>query len=159
MAAMLSLTASSSTLQIIDQQFLLPGHTHLECDVDHAKIERAKKFSDIPIMIQRDWYQFVRTVKGKKPFKIIDMKQEQFFSFSNLVSTSLTKKTEDTDGNKVNWFHIRWIRYEKVYGELQFKYSLDPEEPFRVLDLIQRGKRGRPKNITSLYSIALTNCY
>jgi len=55
MAAMLSLvTASSSTLQIIDQKFLLPGHTHLECDVDHAKIERAKKFSDIPIMIPRD---------------------------------------------------------------------------------------------------------
>lgn len=88
------------------------------------------------------------------------MKQDQFFSFSILVSTSLTKKTVDTDGNKVNWFHIRWIRYEKVYGELQFKYSLNPEEPFRVLDLTQRGKRGRPKNITSLYySTVLTNCY
>ncbi|KAL4127037.1 hypothetical protein QTP88_011235 [Uroleucon formosanum] len=108
MAAMLSLvTANSSTLHIIDQKFLLPGHTHLECDVDHTKIERAKKFSDIPIMIPRDWYQFVRTVKGKKPFQVIEMKQEQFFSFSNLVSTSLTKKTVDTDGNKVNWFHIR----------------------------------------------------
>ncbi|KAL4103398.1 hypothetical protein QTP88_018775 [Uroleucon formosanum] len=116
MAAMLSLvTANSSTLHIIDQKFLLPGHTHLECDVDHTKIERAKKLSDIPIMIPRDWYQFVRTVKGKKPFKVTEMKQEQFFSFSNLVSTSLTKKTVDTDGNKVNWFRIRWIRYEKVY--------------------------------------------
>ncbi|KAL4127001.1 hypothetical protein QTP88_011199 [Uroleucon formosanum] len=155
MAAMLSLvTANSSTLHIIDQKFLLPGHTHLECDVDHTKIERAKKFSDIPIMIPRDWYQFVRTVKGLKPFKVIEMKQEQFFSFSNLVSTSLTKKTVDTDGNKVNWFHIRWIRYEKVYGKLQFKYSLNLEEPFRVLDLTQRPKRGRPKNIT-----VLTNCY
>ncbi|KAL4084507.1 hypothetical protein QTP88_000049 [Uroleucon formosanum] len=128
MAALLSLvTANSSTLHIIDQKFLLPGHTHLECDVDHTKIERAKKFSDIPIMIPRDWYQFVRTVKGKKPFKVIEMKQEQFFSFSNLVSTSLTKKTVDTDGNKKN--HL-------------------------VLDLTQRPKRGRPKNIT-----ALTNCY
>ncbi|KAL4127071.1 hypothetical protein QTP88_011269 [Uroleucon formosanum] len=133
MAAMLSLvTANSSTLHIIDQKFLLPGHTHLECDVDHTKIERAKKFSDIPIMIPRDWYQFVRTVKVKKPFKVIEMKQEQFYSFSNLVSTSLTKKTVDTDGNKVNWFHIRWIRYEKVYGKLQFKYSLNLEEPFSL---------------------------
>ncbi|KAL4103302.1 hypothetical protein QTP88_018679 [Uroleucon formosanum] len=133
MAAMLSLvTANSSTLHIIDQKFLLPGHTHLECDVDHTKIERAKKFSDIPIMIPRDWYQFVRTVKGKKPIKVIEMKQEQFFSFSNLVSTSLTKKTVDTDGNKVNWFHIRLIRYEKVYGKLQFKYSLNVEEPFNL---------------------------
>ncbi|KAL4103397.1 hypothetical protein QTP88_018774 [Uroleucon formosanum] len=125
MAAMLSLvTANSSTLHIIDQKFLLPGHTHLECDVDHTKIERAKKLSDIPIMIPRDWYQFVRTVKGKKPFKVTEMKQEQFFSFSNLVSTSLTKKTVDTDGNKVNWFHIRWIRYEKVYGFSGYFFGL-----------------------------------
>ncbi|KAL4156025.1 hypothetical protein QTP88_000060 [Uroleucon formosanum] len=125
MAALLSLvTANSSTLHIIDQKFLLPGPTHLECDVDHTKIERAKKCSDIPIMIPRDWYQFVRTVKGKKPFKVIKMKQEQFFSFSNLVSTSLTKKTVDTDGNKVNWFHIRWIRYEKVYGFSGYFFGL-----------------------------------
>ena len=27
----------------INHKFLEPGHTHLECDVDHAKIERAKK--------------------------------------------------------------------------------------------------------------------
>ncbi|CAI6345728.1 unnamed protein product [Macrosiphum euphorbiae] len=86
------------------------------------------------------------------------MKQEQIFSFSNLVSTSLTKKTVDTDGQKGNWFHIRWIRYEKMYDQLQFKYSLNPEEPFRVLDLTQSGKRGRPKNITT-YSTELTNCY
>ncbi|KAL4127135.1 hypothetical protein QTP88_011333 [Uroleucon formosanum] len=138
MAAMLSLvTANSSTLHIIDQKFLLPGHTHLECDVDHTKIERAKKFSDIPIMIPRDWYQFVRTVKGKKPFKVIVMKQEQFFSFSNLVSISLTKKTVDTDGNKVNWFHIRWIRYEKVYGKLQFNpLPINPPKKQDLLSLL-----------------------
>jgi len=35
MAAMLSLIISkSSILQIIDRQFLLPGHTHLECHVE-----------------------------------------------------------------------------------------------------------------------------
>jgi len=75
MAAMLSLiTSKSSTLLIIDQQFLLPGHIHLKCDVDYTKIERAKKFSDIPIMVPRDWYQFVRTVRGQKPFKVIEIK-------------------------------------------------------------------------------------
>ncbi|KAL4136333.1 hypothetical protein QTP88_007881 [Uroleucon formosanum] len=138
MTAMLRLvTANSSTLHIIDQKFLLPGHTHLECDVDHTKIERAKKFSDIPIMIPRDCYQFVRTVKGKKPFKVIEIKQEQFFSFSNLVSTSLTKKTVDTDGNKVNWFHIRWIRYEKVYGKLQFNpLPINPQKKQDLLSLL-----------------------
>lgn len=75
------------------------------------------------------------------------MKQEQFFSFSNLITISLIKKTVDIDGNKVNWFHIRCIRYQKMYGVLHFKYSFNPEEPFRVLDL-RHGKRERPINIT-----------
>jgi len=30
------------SLQIIEQKFLVPGHTHLECDSDHARIERYK---------------------------------------------------------------------------------------------------------------------
>lgn len=55
MAVMLSLVSENSpTLQIIEQTFLLPGHTHLECDADHAKIERAKKYSDFSIMMPRD---------------------------------------------------------------------------------------------------------
>lgn len=57
----------------------------------------------------------------------------------------MDKKTLDTDGNKVDWFHIRWIRYEKMYSVLQFKYNLNSEEPFRVLGL-RHGKRGRSKN-------------
>lgn len=88
MAAMLSLiTANSSTLQIIYQKCLLPGHTHLDCDV-----ERAKKYSDFSIMIPIDWYQFARSVKGKQLFKVNKTKQEQFLSFSSLLSTSLIKK-------------------------------------------------------------------
>ncbi|KAJ8895971.1 hypothetical protein PR048_001312 [Dryococelus australis] len=46
------------SLQVIDQKFLLPGHTRLECDSDHARIERAKKQIDesMKIMVPRDWY-------------------------------------------------------------------------------------------------------
>jgi hypothetical protein len=47
---------SYPSLDIIDQKFLLPGHTHLECDVDHAQI--AKKHNTFEIMIPRDWYNF-----------------------------------------------------------------------------------------------------
>ena len=40
---------------------------------------------------------------------------------------------------------------------LQFKYTLNPGEPFRILDLTH-GKRGRPKNMKT-YSTELINCY
>ncbi len=47
MATMFShFVSTSETVERIDQKFLLPGHTHLECDSDHAAIERSKKSAD-----------------------------------------------------------------------------------------------------------------
>ena len=34
---------NSETLEIIDHKFLIPGHTHMECDTDHSLIEKKKK--------------------------------------------------------------------------------------------------------------------
>lgn len=146
MASMFSYFVSkSNNVNCVDQKFLLPGHTHLECDADHARIERSKKTTEIPIMVPRDWFQFVRTVRGKKPFQVHEMTQEHIFSFSKLVQEYMTRRPTDTEGNKVNWLEMKWIRYEKTFGLIQFKTSLD-DEHFRVLDLrrLKRGKRPIP---------------
>jgi len=74
------------TLQIIDRKFLVPGHTHLECDSDHSKIKKAKKLSDCEISIPIDWYNFVRNVRGKIPLKVVEMEMEHFKKFSALLS-------------------------------------------------------------------------
>lgn len=110
-----------------------------------------KKTTEIPIMVPRDWFQFVRTVRGKKPFQVDEMTQEHMLSFSKLVQEHMTRRTTDTEGRKVNWLEIKWIRYEKTFGLIQFKTSLD-DENFRVLDLrrLKRGKRPMP---------LLTKCY
>lgn len=146
MSAMFSLACSQSpSLQVIDQKFLLPGHTHLECDSDHARIEKAKKFTSVPIMVPRDWFQFVRTVRGKKPFQVIEMNQDNFISFSQLYSAGqkLVKRTNDKDGNKIQWLNIKWMRHEKDFGVIKFKYTLEDNEPFKTMDLRRRVK-GRP---------------
>lgn len=139
MAIMLSYVVSYSekknSISIIDQKFLLPGHTHLECDADHARIERAKKSSRVSIMVPRDWYTFVRTVRGKSKFKVTVMTQDDFMTFSQFLRSTLIKKTLDSENEKVSWLKIRWIRYEKPFGILKFKYSLKEDEPFRILDL------------------------
>lgn len=146
MACMFSLFVSKSNhVECVDQKFLVPGHTHLECDVDHARIERAKKSTEIPIMVPRDWFQFVRTVRGKKPFQVHEMSQEDFMSFSTIVRELLIRRTTDTEGRKINWLQMKWIRYEKTFGVILFKTSLD-EENFRVLDLrrLKRGNKPKP---------------
>ncbi|KAF0745517.1 Uncharacterized protein FWK35_00022366 [Aphis craccivora] len=128
-------TQKHPSLQIIDQKFLVPGHTQLECDSDHAKIERYKKQSDSIIAIPIDWYNFVRSVRGKAPLKVVEMEQEYFKSFSSFLSGPLVKRNVDVNKEKINWLMIKWLRYDKQFGIVQFKYSLDEDTPFRSLDL------------------------
>ncbi|CAK1579644.1 unnamed protein product [Parnassius mnemosyne] len=52
-------------LKTIDHKFLVPGHTHLECDADHASIERAKKKYNGRISIPNDWYMLVSMVSSE----------------------------------------------------------------------------------------------
>jgi hypothetical protein len=54
------------SVEIIDQKFLIPGHTHMECDIDHAIIEKMKRNSGMLITVPQDWYQLVRQAGKKK---------------------------------------------------------------------------------------------
>ncbi|CAG9825651.1 unnamed protein product [Phaedon cochleariae] len=136
------------TIEFVDQKFLLPGHTRLECDSDHARIERSKKqiSDDFKIMVPRDWCQFIRSLRGKSKFSVIDMTQDDFLAFSKLLGDILVKRTCDTDGDKVSWLKIKWLRYTKEFGIIKFKYTLDETVPFKTLDL----KRGRMRCRTSI---------
>lgn len=136
------------SLTTVDQKFLVPGHTNLECDSDHARIERAKKHSDFEISIPKDWFNFVKLVRGKVPFNVVEVKQENFKSFSTFLTGPLVKRTIDAEQEKVNWLKIVWLRYDKNFGIIQFKYSLDDEIPFRHLDLRKGAQRTRTKYIT-----------
>lgn len=136
-------------MEVIDQKFLLPGHTRLECDSDHARIERAKKLlgNDFKIMIPRDWFQFVRSVRGKKDFKVIEMTQNDFLAFSTLFKNNniLIKRAKqcDSDGERFHWLKIKWLRYTNTFGVIKFKYDLEEDTPFRTMDL-RRKTKGRP---------------
>lgn len=137
------------SLEIIDQKFLEPGHTHLECDSNHARIERAKKSSEMKISIPHDWFQFVRTVRGKIPLHVVEMKNNDFLSFSSLIKDIYMKRTSDTAGKKINWLMIRWIRYSKNSDVISFKYLLDRDSPFQELNLLKnRRSVGRPVDVT-----------
>lgn len=58
-------------LKIIDHKILLAGHTRMECDSDHAPIEKNKKQSNVSIYHPHDWLQLVRQTGKKKTFRVI----------------------------------------------------------------------------------------
>lgn len=127
-------------LKIIDHKFMVVGHSHMECDVDHGQIEKHKKRTDIPINHPHDWYQLVRSVGTEKKFNVIEQNYKDFLQFSDLLKKDLILRKEDTEGRSVNWLTIRWCRYTKEFGTMLFKESLRENETFRTLSFKRRNK-------------------
>ena len=98
-------------LTVIEHKFLEVGHTHMECDCDHARIEKAKP-KEMSIFTPREWCQMIRMIpskKGKK-FKVIEMTNQNFYSFKTLYTTSRShycKKSNHVNGDKLKWKKIR----------------------------------------------------
>lgn len=135
-----SLVANHPTLQVIDHKFLVPGHTHMECDSDHAIIEKAKKSGSTKIQHPDDWYALVRQVKTTKPFEVIEMKQQDFYDYETLYSKAYVMRHKNVAKQTFYWKDVRWMRYTKAQGILYYKNNFSEDEPFLELNIRRRGK-------------------
>ncbi|KAK3933196.1 Vacuolar membrane-associated protein IML1 [Frankliniella fusca] len=106
--------AHKKTVKKIDQKFLVPGHTHLECDSDHALIEEKKKQAQ-EIHVPRDWFQVVRRAMKRK----VTAKKEKFV-----------------------WRDVVWLQHRRDLptGIIGFKKSFNDEEEFSYLDMRRKRK-------------------
>lgn len=148
-AIFMQVTDTTGSISIIDHKFMVPGHTHMECDSDHALIERKKKITSAQIHHPQDWYQFIRTVGVKKKFSVIEMNRNQFIDFASAAKELFLWRN---DGQKYCWADVKWLRFTKEFGSVFFKSSLDENEPFRKINLKKRG-------ISSINKNNLKQCY
>lgn len=128
------------TIKIFDHKFLVPGHTHMECDSDHALIEKAKKAFGTEIHHPSDWYKLVRQVKIQRPMEVIEMTSRDFFDFEDLFNGTFTMREKNTEGNKFVWKDVKWIRYNKNQGSFLYKTTLCADAPFEEMNLKKKGK-------------------
>lgn len=69
----------------ICHRYLVKGHTQMECDSVHARIEKKTKKEEIYTPGQ--WYGHIKTAKVKKPaYRVIEIKRENIFSFRPLAT-------------------------------------------------------------------------
>lgn len=72
---------------LLPAKFKINGHSHMECDSDHADIERTKKKTHLKINHLNDWIQLVRLCKLKNAFEVMPMQLElNSLNFSNSVN-------------------------------------------------------------------------
>lgn len=139
---------NSDTVDSIEHKFLTSGHTHMECDTVHAAIERNKKKTSMKIHHPRDWMNLVQSTSKK--YKVIEMNQQDIYDFSLTAKTKFVFRKVATNEVKFSWRHVKWLKYTKDIGIIQFKNTLDEEEPFQILKIKKRGINDFQLNNTSL---------
>lgn len=100
-------------VDVITQNFFIPGHSYNSCDRSFALIENQRKVTT-EIYVPRQWMNVVRISKKKEPkFEVIEMCQNDFFSSKSLCDLIVNRKV-NSDNNKINWFSIDVIENKKV---------------------------------------------
>lgn len=132
-----------SSLQVINQKFLVSGHTYLDCDTDHSVIEGKKQNAE-GIHVPRDWYALVRN--ASKKFSVTVMGQSLQLNFKSLLKgrdSPLVKRKKNTDKEKFVWKEVQWLQHSRDFppGTLAYKATHDKDSPFSYLN-IKRKKKG-----------------
>ncbi|KAJ9583050.1 hypothetical protein L9F63_022607 [Diploptera punctata] len=141
---------TSDHIEEIHHKFLVSGHTHLECDTDHAIIEKEKKRTGMKINHPNDWYQLVRSCRRRNPFNVFVVEKQHFLDFSSLCKPTgpFQMKKTDTLGNTFLWQKTQWLKYVKeTEGIIFVKESLNENIPFKEISLRRRGRNSLPTSL------------
>lgn len=122
-------------IQII-HRYLEKGHTQMEADSVHARIETKIRHEEV--YTAKQWYGHIRTAKVKRPqYEVLEVTQENVLSFRALSEGFF-------NWGKVPVSKVREIKFDSSKpGLVTYKCDLNKEAiEFRIL----KAKPGRPVN-------------
>lgn len=146
----------NKNLEKIDHKFMVSGHSHIECDIDHGMISKQKDLLEIPVYGPQDWYQVVRSTGPKKnKFIVNELTHMDFIDFSHLLKGPLQLRKKNNDGEKFSWQQARWFQYRREYGVVYYKNTLNEEDPFMSFSFRRRGVPEEILNTKKCYKDSL----
>lgn len=138
MAMCLIFLEQQQNIDIIDHKFMVSGHSRMECDSDHARIEKSKKRFPTPIFHPHDWAQLIRFA-GKDKFTVIEFDQPNFLDFNSLLKTKYHLKKRNDDGETYKFCDFKWLRYTKNYkNKIFYKTVLNEDSVFNSISTTRR---------------------
>lgn len=143
-------------IETLDHKFMVSGHSRMECDSDHAQIEKLKKRYSAPISHPHDWFQLIRLAGKKHPFQVVEMGQPDFLDYATLLKTEIHLKKNNEAGEKFVWHDVKWLRYTKSEPyKVFYKTSLENDDQFGIMDMLRRGKHNPSLRPSTCYSAPL----
>lgn len=132
------LEQGNTNIEIIDHKFMVSGHSRMECDSDHARIEKSKKRFSTPIFHPHDWVQLIRFA-GKDKFTVIEMDQSYFLDFNSLLKTKYQIKKKNDKGEIFKFCDVKWLRYTKQdKNKVFYKTMLSENSLFNSISMSRR---------------------
>ena len=130
------------TISLIDQKFMVSGHSYLPNDRDFGSVETARRRTQ-HLYVPQHWYELVRKARHANPFQVCEMETSDFVSLHGLKAAVVNRK-KNVAGQKVEWLNIRWIRVTKDKPlQFSYKYSHNTLKCWKTVSL-KRKTKGRP---------------
>ena len=129
-AAGLLYMVRTSSISVIEQKILESGHTQMEVDSMHSCIEQAKKKTTV--FHPDQWSTVASLAIRKRPYKVVQMRYNEFYDLKKLAGHLLHNVKKDIDGETVHWMKIKNLKFEKDALHL-IKYMYGFDEEFQVL--------------------------
>lgn len=132
----------SENLQVIQINYLLPGHTYMPADSVHATIESEVK--KIIVWSPTQWASYFETARKKpKPYNVNVLEHTQFINWEDLATKTFTKET----CKKVKFKNIRIATFKKKnLNKMDIKYSMNEDAVSEKVTLFEKdGLKGKGK--------------
>ena len=156
------LVQTMENVEEIDHMFMVSGHSHMEVDSMHARIER--KSESLNINVPDDW-AIVASIARNNPYIVKFLEQKDVKDLKKLYEEmKVSNVTKNTEGERVHWTTsatnsygsddiVAWMHYEKKSpGILFYKTCYDEGAPFKQIRVF-------PRKLRNFDSLTLKQAY
>jgi hypothetical protein len=110
----------------------------MECDSMHPAFEFAKKKTEIYIPSQ--WASIIRMARRNNPYYVVPLQYEDIYDFKEVTKSTVKYSKVDSEGIKVKWMKIKWLRFSKNDAEyVLLKHKFD--EDFKKMREVEVDKK------------------
>ena len=130
-----------TTLTEINHIFMVTGHSHMEVDSVHSRIEKFSR--NVKIFLPSEW-EVAACMACKDSYAVTSMEHEEIKDMKELFKfLEIKNVTMTTDKKKMYWkmeggkseYLIHWIRYEKGLQSIKVKSDYKIDDSFMNINL------------------------
>jgi len=139
---------STLPIESIDHIFMVSGHSHMEVDSMHARIENTSR--NMEVRVPYEWEVVANLAREKDPYDITHVDQDMVYDWKTVKKAmKINNVTKGTRGEVARWKStlenpgINWLRYGKEYPRTIFfkQGTYEQNAPFGKIETVVKLNR------------------